>query len=415
MPRLTVCLLTSPGRGAVASIEVKGRDAVSVVQPLFSPADGKSILNKPIGKVVFGLWRSSAEGPVEELVVCRKSEDIVEIHCHGGDAASHAIINSLVSAGCTKIAWQDSILSNQPRLVAEANIALAKCTTEVASRHLLAQAGGALEDWAQSASRHLSENGKGNVTTEIREDLRIILENAEFGLHLSEPWKVVLCGKPNVGKSSLINQMVGYERSIVYNQPGTTRDVLSVRAAIHGLAVELSDTAGLRQIDEEIESEGVSRALAQIDEADLLIWVCDAREASDWNHNGIDSFDAIVPSPAQPKSTSPLDSRAMNQRSTILVLNKYDLVSNEQSDHTLTRITSELNSPQVVPTVAKDGKGTRELIDAIHQELVPNAIAVGTPLIVCRRQHELLLGLNEAIHLDDSETPLNILQQLIAG
>jgi tRNA modification GTPase len=89
---------------------------------------------------------------------------------------------------------------------------------------------------------------------------------------------VVIAGPPNVGKSSLINALLGYQRAIVFDQPGTTRDVLTATTAIDGWPVELADTAGIREGDDAIETEGVARALAEIRAADLVVEVWDASQ-----------------------------------------------------------------------------------------------------------------------------------------
>src|SRR6185503_7750192 len=104
-----------------------------------------------------------------------------------------------------------------------------------------------------------------------------LLALAEVGLHLTTPWRVVFAGPPNVGKSSLVNALLGYPRAIVYDQPGTTRDVLTASTAFDGWPFELRDTAGLRDgisLDS-VEVEGVARARAQIATADLVVFVHD--------------------------------------------------------------------------------------------------------------------------------------------
>ena len=98
---------------------------------------------------------------------------------------------------------------------------------------------------------------------------------AAVGRHLVEPWQVVLAGPPNVGKSSLINALAGFERSVVAPVAGTTRDVVTVRVAFDGWPVELSDTAGLRDSGEALEAEGIARTKSRLASADLVVWVMD--------------------------------------------------------------------------------------------------------------------------------------------
>jgi tRNA modification GTPase len=107
------------------------------------------------------------------------------------------------------------------------------------------------------------------------DELTALAQYAGIGRHLTEPWRVVIAGEPNVGKSSLVNAVAGFQRSVVSATPGTTRDVVSTVTAIDGWPVELLDTAGLRLAADEVEAEGVGRAGAARAEADLVVWVLD--------------------------------------------------------------------------------------------------------------------------------------------
>src|SRR5690606_38488713 len=128
------------------------------------------------------------------------------------------------------------------------------------------------------------------------------------GLHLDRPWRVVLAGPPNVGKSSLINAILGYRRSITLDQPGTTRDVLEAQTVIDGWPVRLSDTAGIRDAVEcEIESAGIELAHGELQTADLVLWIRDAARFAD--------ADALPP----PEGTV--------GRQVLEVVNKIDLVA----------------------------------------------------------------------------------------
>jgi tRNA modification GTPase len=114
------------------------------------------------------------------------------------------------------------------------------------------------------------------------EIVREVLRFADVGRHLTAPWRVVIAGAPNVGKSSLVNALAGFQRSIVSPVPGTTRDVVSVQLAIDGWPVEVSDTAGLRDGGGSLEQFGIERARAATVEADLVIWLLDASASPVW-------------------------------------------------------------------------------------------------------------------------------------
>ena len=110
------------------------------------------------------------------------------------------------------------------------------------------------------------------------EQLKGLLRFGDLGLHLTTPWRVVLTGPPNVGKSSLINALVGRERAIGSAQPGTTRDVVTAVTAVGGWPIELADTAGVRQVVDPLEREGVNRAKRSREHADLVVMVADATQ-----------------------------------------------------------------------------------------------------------------------------------------
>src|SRR5207244_10480135 len=130
---------------------------------------------------------------------------------------------------------------------------------------------GALRDELAAIDHALAQGDVPAATKTIEQ----LLAQADIGLHLTKPWKVVIAGPPNAGKSSLMNAILGYERAIVWREPGTTRDVLTATTAIDGWPVELIDTAGLREASDPLEAEGVARAENAVSAADLLIFVAD--------------------------------------------------------------------------------------------------------------------------------------------
>lgn len=269
-----VAILTPPGRGAVATISVTGRQATARVASLFRAAVGRPLGDFPCGRIVFGRWTAAgaAGAAGEEIVVCRRAADEVEIHCHGGRLAARTIVDSLVAGGVEEIPWQD-LASRRAlgRIEAEARVALAAARTERTAAILLDQLRGGLR---LSLTETLTHLRRGNAADAVA-ILRDLEKYAAVGLHLTEPWRVVLTGRPNVGKSSLINAILGFERCIVHAEPGTTRDVVTAHTALDGWPVELADTAGLRDGTDEIEVAGVQRARRQLQQADLVVLVFD--------------------------------------------------------------------------------------------------------------------------------------------
>ena len=142
--------------------------------------------------------------------------------------------------------------------------------------------------------------------------LDAVLAYRHVGTHLTTPWRVVLTGRTNVGKSSLINALAGFERAIVSHQPGTTRDVVTTVTAIDGWPVQLADTAGLRISDDELETAGVRLAVETVQSADLIIAVEDAAAANE-------------PTDAQHDDLSQTIAQLQRTRPVIHVRNKIDL------------------------------------------------------------------------------------------
>lgn len=306
LPLTIAVVLTPPGRGAVATVLVAGAQATDRVSRFFQPANGRPLAGFALGRIAFGRW---GEAPGEELVVCRRSDQEIEIHCHGGQAAVQAIVDALAAAGCQAVRWQDWQRRQAASPVqAEALEDLARATTLRAATILLDQFHGALDreindittmlsntpGWDELASpttsagatpQHSIHRAVGlaalgapddRVRAAVAERLAVLVERAHLGRHLVEPFHVVLAGRPNVGKSNLINALVGYQRSIVHDLPGTTRDVVTAGTALDGWPVELADTAGLRASDDPLEAAGVGLAEQRLAAADLRILVFDA-------------------------------------------------------------------------------------------------------------------------------------------
>jgi tRNA modification GTPase len=266
---LTAALLTPDGRGAIATVRMRG-DGNAIADQLhscFSAANGGPLDEREIGRVVFGRWGRDVP---EDVVVCRIDERTVEIHCHGGSAASRRILGDLQSAGAiVALAFEMTKLAGG-RFQRDMLAALSSTRTLRTADLVLEQANGLLEN----ALRDLLKSIR-NRSAAVLADFDTLLRFAEFGRHLTEPWRVVLTGRPNVGKSSLINALVGFSRSIVFDQPGTTRDVVTAETAFDGWPVELIDTAGIRESGEALEASGIERARSVLQSADCRVLLLD--------------------------------------------------------------------------------------------------------------------------------------------
>lgn len=361
-----VCVLTPSGRGAVAVVVVDGDLAVAAVEQCFRAANRDSLGEQPIGRIVYGHWVSKAiesdEG--EDLVVCRRSETRLEVHCHGGSQSSAQIVSDLVNAGCEQVdasTWFQQ--AHDCPIRAAAHQALSQATTQRAASILLDQYNGALRREIEAIIGNL----EANEVDEAKLRIDTLLRFADLGLHLTKPWQVVIAGQPNVGKSSLINALVGFERAIVYDQPGTTRDVVTATTAVEGWPVELSDTAGLHQTDDAIESAGIELARERLEAADLLVWVLDAREVAD------------DPAALAARQAEEIGVKLKGDAS-ILVVNKCDLAG------------STVNWPidHFLKTNALAAEGIEPLLATISHRIVPESTATDAAVPFTRKQMEVL-------------------------
>jgi tRNA modification GTPase len=273
--------LTPPGAAAIATLALRGPRAWEIVRELFKPHSTKSagLPDQPTsGK--FWLGRLGEDGGDEVVVAAVRNAAMatIEIHCHGGPEVVRMLLDCLTARGAERCSWQEfEGHTNPDPLQAEATVALSNALTVRTAAILLDQYHGAFERQRQAMLAAFS-----NSHEEALSILRELARWSPLGRHLAAPWKVAVLGPPNVGKSSLVNALAGFERCVVSPVPGTTRDVVSTRLAVDGWPIEVHDTAGLRSTEESLEAEGVHRAREAGGHADLCLWVLDASTAPVW-------------------------------------------------------------------------------------------------------------------------------------
>lgn len=272
---VSAAVLTPVGRGAVATIRLRGEldQLTKSVERYFHAASGRTLQQQRVGQIAFGAWGAGTEQ--EDVVVGRVENHVVEIHCHGGDAAARRILVDLEQAGCQVTDWRAQVFDELDALQSECADRLSRASTWRTADILHEQSSGVLRRAIQSVEGCLNRSRETNCAAEALEQLDELLKWSSFGCHLSEPWKIVLTGRPNVGKSSLINALLGYQRAIVFDTPGTTRDVVTAETAFDGWPVVLADTAGLRDTTEELEAAGIELARRQLQNADARLVLVD--------------------------------------------------------------------------------------------------------------------------------------------
>ena len=336
-------VLTPPGAGAIATVAVTGPDAWEIVRRLFRPAGASSLpLAPPLHRFWFGHF---GEGIGDEVVLAVREvspETRVELHCHGGRHVVRWVVGQLAGQGCVRSTEGVQELG-KPRDgrpwasgAQSAMELLPRAPTLRTASILLDQYHGAFDRAMSSVQTFM----KAGDTSSARQILQNLCTRIPVGMHLVEPWKVVVAGPPNVGKSSLVNALAGYQRSVVSDAAGTTRDIVTTSVAFEGWPVELADTAGLRRAVDSSEAEGIERARRFLAGADLVIWVIDATAAE----------------PVGP-SEEWLREGGLRDRVILRVTNKVDAAEQVRDDSSL-RVS------------ARTGRGIPELIRAVVQLLV---------------------------------------------
>jgi len=355
-----VIRVTPRGRGAVATLFLAGRDAFAILESCLDfPQQDRRIAAQDHfenSAPVFAYFQLADAR--EEIVLDLRRHNLIALHCHGGDAVVNAIEAALVARGAVVRAWQDWLLeTREPEfsplhkpfdlIQREALQLLPLAETELTAKLLLAQYHGALSRRIEQMMRLLesasSGTSSGNAVQEATDILDSLLQSYESGKHLTTPFRVGLIGQVNAGKSSLMNALLGFNRSITSQVAGTTRDAVSAKTVISGWPVMLIDTAGIRETSNPVEREGIARMQTVMADSDLLLLVTDAVVQQTVDH--------LPDIPGIPKKVPILH-----------VVNKIDLVAPQAllrfKDH-----------PDYVPVSALTGIGLEQLCRAILSKL----------------------------------------------
>ncbi len=360
--------LTPEVPAAIATIAVRGPAACESVRQF----TGIVAIGLPIGKIRYALWRIGGTDRLadhtqhdlcEQVVICQTADQCFEIHCHGGPAVCQAVLRNLESVGCKVVSSSQWPSDFACPLAQAAEQDLIRVATDKAAAILLDQLHGALRLSIESARQALRAGEHSAATIRLQEMVRW----AELGLHLATPWRIVLAGPPNVGKSSLLNELAGTHQSIVHHEPGTTRDWIEYRGAIDGWPMTFTDTAGIRSTEDEIELAGVRQSSRQIQRSDLVVIVVDASQGWCDTHNEL-------------LRSAP--------RRRIVVWNKVDLGLNTPSEAMPSQLVSAELMQVSTSTVA--APGVDPLLRAIVETLVPTLPEAGTAVPFRAEQVALL-------------------------
>ena len=402
-------IATPPGEGGIAIIRISGPQSFAIADALLRCRGAKPGARSG-GTFVFGRIVAGGEMLDDALCLIMKAphsftgEDTIELHCHGGTVPARRILRAVLQAGARsaepgEFSRRAFLNGKMDLLQAEAVLDLIRAKSDRAAAAAVEQLEGSLskrfntlydmvleiasdlEASLDFPEDELPETVLSSVIARLvvaQETTARLLASWNEGHLLREGATVVIVGRPNAGKSTLLNALLGKDRAIVSHLPGTTRDVIEENIIINGIAVRLVDTAGLRNAECEIEREGVRRSRQQIERADLFLYV-------------IDSSIEIHPDDREQIS-------ALDESRLILVLNKADLGSSIAGDlgEKAKKITISLLS----------GSGLDDLKTAMAEKL-ESAISANEAHAVISERHRALLAaantnLGEAMKLAES-------------
>ena len=406
-------IATAAGAGGIAIVRVSGGGAEAILKEMFIPAAKREYFESHrlmYGRAVDG----NGEALDEVMAVLMRApatytrEDVAEIHCHGGSASANAVLGRALALGArmarpgefTRRAFMNGRIDLAR---AEAVMQLIGANSQAAARASLRQLEGGVSGFVRGISDRLKDvlallEASTDFPEEVEEDvaaeavasgLREIAgdirghSDARSARMLREGASIVLAGRPNVGKSSLMNALLNQERAIVTSIPGTTRDVLTERISIGGVMAEISDTAGRRDTQDPIERIGVDRARRAAEGADVVLIVLDA---------------AVEMDPSDAELVRNADERA------IICLNKTDL----PAVLTAQRL-SAMTEAKIIEISAQTGRGLEALMDELGRRISVGEENNGQ--LTAQRHIELAQGaadsLDRAVEAIEAGMPLD--------
>ncbi|PYG88989.1 tRNA modification GTPase [Ruminiclostridium sufflavum DSM 19573] len=418
----TIAALSTPiGTGGIGIIRISGIKAFEVASKIFS--SGKAMDEIASHTVNYGkIIDSDTKEVVDEVMLtkmCRPKtftrEDIVEINCHGGLIVIERILELILKNGArpaeagefTKRAFLNGRIDLSQ---AEAIIDLINSKTIEGSRAAISHLEGNLSKKLRSIRKimvellaHIEvtvdypEHDIEEITGEnvlqnlilIRKDLMALAKSFNRGKILREGINIVIAGKPNVGKSSLLNQLSGSTRAIVTDIPGTTRDIIEEYINIKGIPAKITDTAGIRVTGDVVEKIGVDKAYKAIEDADLIIMIIAA-------DTGILEEDTEV-------------LKIIKNKKSIVMINKVDLVN----ENKIKNIKQQLNADKILEASVINEKGIEELEKEIYEMFYKGSISQNNEIILTNARHKHLVdmgiaSINQALSSFEIGMPLDM-------
>ena len=387
---------TAMAPSGIGIVRISGRDAVSIADNIYhSPNKKKKLSGQPSHTIHYG-WIKDGETSIDEVLVMLMrgphtytGEDTVEINCHGGIISERKVLETALKYGArpadpgefTKRAFLSGRIDLSQ---AEAVMDVISAKNDYALKSSLGQLKGSMLDkikdirsailyedaFIESAlddPEHINIDGYGSKLKRIVDEqinkIDKLLSTAEEGKMIQEGIKTVIVGKPNVGKSSLLNLLIGEEKAIVTDVAGTTRDILEETINLRGISLKMLDTAGIRDASDKVEQIGVDRAKKHAKDADLVLYVIDSNVPMDDNDRKIIEL--------------------IRGKKVIVLLNKSDLESVVDKEE----IEGQIKAP-VLSVSAKKGFGLTELENTIKKLFFNGDLSFNDEVYITNERHK---------------------------
>lgn len=397
---------TAMGEGGIAIIRISGEKAKEIANDIFEAKNKKPILDMKSYTMKYGYIIDENKNHIDEVIISYMkgprsftAEDTIEINCHGGVVATNKVLETVIRQGArlaepgefTKRAFLNGRIDLSQ---AEAVIDIITSKTELSMKSALMQSEGViskeirvLRDKIISIIAHIEatvdypEDDLEEVTADeaikdlqnINEEIKKLIDTSEEGKILREGLSTVIVGKPNVGKSSLLNALTKENRAIVTDVPGTTRDVIEEYISVAGVPIKIIDTAGIRETEDIVEKIGVEKSREKISDADLVILMLDS-------NSGLSEDDKEIINHVRDKKY-------------MVLLNKSDLDNNLTEEDL-----NFLECDNVFKISAKTGNGIDVVKSKIRDLFFKGEITTNNVIVTNTRHKEALFRAYESIN-----------------
>ena len=425
---MIAAIATPIGEGGISVVRVSGTGACRAVDRIFR---GKHTLVSSASHTAhLGMLTRLNGEAIDQVVVTvfhaphsYTGEETVEISCHGGIYVTRQILNSVIDLECRHARpgefTQRAFLNGRIDLIqAEAIAALIHAGSEVARKNSLEQLEGKLSEELKNVRDELMRitglleleldfieedieiTSKTEVGELIRKEMgRIerLIESYQHGRIYRDGVKSVIVGRPNAGKSSLLNALLKHDRAIVSTIPGTTRDTIEESITLNGILFRITDTAGLRETVDDIEQKGIARAEKEIGKADCIIYVVDAQKAITEIKDAVEEF---------------INNGKITEKKTVIIaINKIDLVTNEKIELVCNTLITSYPFP-CTPLSAKNEIGI-DTLEAIMGSKIHAPSIEGSLTLTNARHRDVLLRTLNSLKIALRSTESNLSGELI--